>query len=129
ELHWANAAPPCRQTGAPSVVAPSFAHSSSRNRAWFERSRAALLSGDIDRFRGAFLPEIQAKITPATFAACRAYIAHKTLRPDWDVAEEHARNGRREVRVSIFGKSLTAFVETSSGEWKADALWCVPPVP
>jgi len=46
--------------------------------------------------------------------------------PDWEVAERRVKDGRPVTSVSMFGKSLTDFVELD-GRWLAGALWCLPP--
>lgn len=90
----------------------------------------ALLGTDrVEAFRSTFLPEIQAQITPEVFLACKARVMNRAVRPDWEVAEERVVSGRRVLSVSIFGKSTTGFVEVSPDEWRADAVWCLPPRP
>ena len=90
----------------------------------------ALLGTDrLEAFRSTFLPEIQPQITPEVFAACKGRVRDRAVRPDWEVAEDRVVLGRRVVSVSIFGKSMTGFVEVSPEEWRADAVWCLPPAP
>ena len=75
------------------------------------------------RFRQTLLPSVAAKLTPETFADCRAHLARGPVTPDWEVAERTVQDGHLVVRVSMFGKSLTGFHELR-GRWLADALWC-----
>ena len=77
------------------------------------------------RFRQTLLPSVAAKLTPETFADCRAHLARGPVTPDWEVAERTVQDGHLVVRVSMFGKSLTGFHELR-GRWLADALWCLP---
>jgi hypothetical protein len=84
-----------------------------------------LESGNQDLFRDTFLPSVQPQVTADAFAACRRRVSQAPVRPDWEMAEHVTSAGRRVVRVSIFGKSMTGFHEVG-GRWLADALWCIP---
>ena len=94
-------------------------------RATVQTELRLLEGGEQDLFRQTFLPSVQARITAEAFAACRQRVRQVPVRPDWEMAEASASGGRRVVRVSMFGKTMTGFHEVD-GRWLADALWCLP---
>lgn len=72
-----------------------------------------------------FVEAQRATVTREIFDTCRTRIKQVPVRPDWEMAEQRVVEGRAEVAVSIFGKSLTTFTEVN-GRWLADSVWCVP---
>jgi hypothetical protein len=73
----------------------------------------------------AFAHSFSVPVTREQFDICKKRMAHAHLSPDWEMAEVGEENGRRVVRVSIFGKGMTAFRERDGG-YVADTVWCVP---
>ena len=95
-----------------------------------ETQRRLLEGRDDDAFRSTFMPDVQSELTAEAIESCRKRLAAKTVKPDWEVAEESMERGEAGihtvVRVSMFGKSMTGFHEVAAGRWLADAAWCVP---
>ena len=90
---------------------------------------ALLEKGSDADFRATFLPSVQPELTSEAIARCREHMRGRPLRPHWAMAEESVEDGKRVVRVSMFGKSLTGFHEDAREQWLADSVWCLPTVP
>jgi hypothetical protein len=84
-----------------------------------------LEDGQYDLFVQTFAEDVRSQVTRDVFERCRTRIGQVPVRPDWEMAEETAESGHRVRRVSMFGKSMTPFVETD-GAWRAQAIWCLP---
>ena len=84
-----------------------------------------LTSNRDDELRATFMPNIRDKLTPQAIATCKRKVESHPVRPDWEMAEEATVDGRRVRRVSMFGKSMTGFVEARPNVWLADDVWCV----
>ena len=84
-----------------------------------------LTSNRDDELRATFMPNIREKLTPQAIATCKRKVESHPVRPDWEMAEEATVDGRRVRRVSMFGKSMTGFVEARPNVWLADDVWCV----
>ena len=86
-----------------------------------------LLLADRDvELRETFLPAVREQLTPDVLAFCKQKVRSHPVRPDWEMAEDGVTGaGERERRVSMFGKSMTGFVEVSEDRWLADGIWCV----
>ena len=90
---------------------------------------ALLEKGSDADFRATFLPSVQPELTSETIARCREHMRGRPVKPHWAMAEESVEGGKRVVRVSMFGKSLTGFHESAPDQWLADHVWCLPTVP
>lgn len=73
----------------------------------------------------AFEKSFAVPVTREQFELCKKRMKRAHLSPDWEMAEITEEQGHRVVRVSIFGKGMTAFRETDGG-YVADTVWCVP---
>jgi hypothetical protein len=71
-------------------------------------------------FVGSLAPDVP--VSQAALNACAARVKNAPISPDW----ETAIRTDDDVRVSIFGKSLTRFQRDSAGTYRANALWCTP---
>jgi hypothetical protein len=89
------------------------------------RTQVVLLLAHRDaEFRATFLPSVQDQITDEVLAYCKQKLG-RPVRPDWEMAEDGlTANGKRVRRVSMFGKSMTGFVELEPDRWLADSVWC-----
>jgi cytoskeletal protein RodZ len=89
-------------------------------------TQIALLRADRDaELRATFLPAVRATLTDDDLAFCKQKVRTRPVRPDWEMAEDGVTaEGRPIRRVSMFGKSMTGFVEAAPGEWLADSVWC-----
>jgi hypothetical protein len=68
---------------------------------------------------------MQGQLTADTIAYCKWKASTRPVRPDLEMAEDDVTDrGERIQRVSMFGKSLTGFVEVEKGRWLADSVWC-----
>jgi hypothetical protein len=84
-----------------------------------------LLANRDAEFRETFLPAVRDQITYDALAYCKQKV-RRPVRPDWEMAEDGVTDtGQRVRRVSVFGKSMTGFVEVARGRWLADSVWCV----
>lgn len=91
------------------------------------RTQVSLLEADRDaELRDTFLPAVRSQLDDDALAFCKQRVRGRLVRPDWEMAEEGVTDaGERIRRVSMFGKSLTGFVEVAPGRWLADSVWCV----
>lgn len=124
--HPKPAAPAGRDASVASPRAHALPHEGPRRA--LDAQIAALAAGDLRAFVEGFTADVQPLVTADVFATCRGRILGAVVRPDWEVAEESTSNGHRAVRVSIFGKSMTGFVEMAPDQWKVDRVWCLPPI-
>ena len=59
-------------------------------------------------------------------AFCKQKARARPVRPDWEMAEDAlSAKGERVLKVSVFGKSMTGYVEVGPGQWLADHVWCL----
>jgi type IV secretory pathway VirB10-like protein len=64
-------------------------------------------------------------ISDDDLAYCKQKVRTRPVRPDWEMAEDGVTpDGHPIRRVSMFGKSMTGFVESAPGQWLADSVWC-----
>ena len=84
-----------------------------------------LQDGQRELFAQTFVEALRPQVTPEVFKACQVRVNQVPVKPDWEMAEDSLDGGKRILRVSIYGKSLTGFDELD-GRWLADTLWCVP---
>jgi hypothetical protein len=89
-------------------------------------TQIALLHADRDEeLRATLLPAARATLTAEDLAFCKQKVKTRPVRPDWEMAEDGVTvDGHPIRRVSMFGKSMTGFVEASPGQWLADSVWC-----
>ena len=89
-------------------------------------TQVALLTANRDaEFRETFVPRVRAELTPDALEACKATVRSHPVRPDWEMAEvAWTEAGEPIRRVSMFGKSMTGFVQVAPAQWLADSVWC-----
>jgi hypothetical protein len=89
-------------------------------------TQIALLRADRDDdLRATFVVAVRASITDDDLAFCKQKVRTRPVRPDWEMAEDGVtQDGDPIRRVSMFGKSMTGFVESAPGQWLADSVWC-----
>jgi hypothetical protein len=89
-------------------------------------TQIALLRADRDDdLRATFVVGVRASLTDDDLAFCKQKVRTRPVRPDWEMAEDGVTpDGHPIRRVSMFGKSMTGFVETAPGQWLADSVWC-----
>lgn len=86
-----------------------------------------LKSGKFEEFKFTFIEPLRKKIDQSVFERCRRYFltTEDEFEPDWEAAEEEEEEGKKVIRVSMYGHGPTGFHDLN-GRWYADRLWCLP---
>jgi hypothetical protein len=118
-------APPARGPSpvptATAVAAPAVPVRLDSPKATVETQIALLRADRDDDLRATFATAI----SDDDIAYCKQKVRTRPVRPDWEMAEDGVTpEGHPIRRVSMFGKSMTGFVESAPGQWLADSVWC-----